>query len=421
MPDLNDIRKRRLIYLAGFLYALSLHKYVSRDPLSAQTGIQGVMEFALQGAAFVCTFVASRHARRQFAPSPVLLCFVGFGVFALASSWRSFNPPLSLAKGLLLFIVLGTGYLASQLGLATRLFQSIYWTYIASLAVGLVLGVALPSRFPLWSLDDYDGRTRLSVFGTFPGTMGETAAYLILLAPIIFRRSHWISRLFLLAMNIVAGGKLSTAVLLLLLPIEYLVNIRTARSWRVVALVSVACLAVCAGLYVTLLRGVDLSQSLTRPLDMVYGHDVAAEAVGLDGRLELWRGAVALLIRNPVLGFGFDGARQALTKIAWWSGHSHNGFLEVGLAGGIFSGAIFLVGVAGVLRVCLASAPGMRRHSLLAFAYMIIIAFTGITFTFPSYFGLLILTLLYYQSIQSSTTRTGTQFHIEEPALSHLT
>jgi O-antigen ligase len=222
-------------------------------------------------------------------------------------------------------------------------------------------------------------------------------------------------------MNIVAGGKLSTAVLLLLLPIEYLVNIRTARSWRVVALVSVACLAVCAGLYVTLLRGVDLSQSLTRPLDMVYGHDVAAEAVGLDGRLELWRGAVALLIRNPVLGFGFDGARQALTKIAWWSGHSHNGFLEVGLAGGIFSGAIFLVGVAGVLRVCLASAPGMRRHSLLAFAYMIIIAFTGITFTFPSYFGLLILTLLYYQSIQSSTTRTGTQFHIEEPALSHLT
>ena len=123
---------------------------------------------------------------------------------------------------------------------------------------------------------------------------------------------------------------------------------------------------------------VDLSQSLTRPLDMVYGHDVVAEAVGLDGRLELWRGP-SLCSSATVLGFGFDGAPgsdQDRMVV-----NSHNGFLEVGLAGGIFSGAIFLV-VAGVLRVCLASAPGMRRHSLLAFAYMIIIAFTGITFTF---------------------------------------
>ncbi|MGB7898549.1 MAG: hypothetical protein WCF89_13935, partial [Candidatus Sulfotelmatobacter sp.] len=84
------------------------------------------------------------------------------------------------------------------------------------------------------------------------------------------------------------------------------------------------------------------------------------------------------------------------TRIAWWSGHSHNGYLELGLAGGILSAAIFLIGIAEVFRACLGSAPGLRRRTLSVFVYMISIAFTGITFTFPSYFGLLILTLLYY-------------------------
>ena len=116
-----------------------------------------------------------------------------------------------------------------QAGLANQLFQSIYWTYTASLIFGLILGVTLPSQFSLWNNDEFTGRTRLSVFGTFPGTMGETAAYLVLLAPILFRRSHWISRLFLILMNFAAGGKMSTAVLLLLLVIEYLYRIQAKR------------------------------------------------------------------------------------------------------------------------------------------------------------------------------------------------
>jgi O-antigen ligase len=400
MPYPTDTRHTQLISLAGCLYALSLHKYVSRDPLSLQTGIQGVIEFALQSAAFVCALFAARDARRQYAASTPILCFVAYGIFALASSWRSFNPSLSLAKGLLFFLVLATGYLASQLGLATRLFQAIYWTYTATLAIGLVLGLAVPSRFPLWTFDDFTGRTRLSVFGTFPGTMGETAAYLVLLAPILFRTPQWFSRFFLVVMNIVAGGKTSTAILLLLLAIEYLFKIKAARSWRVVLLVAGSSAVVCACLYVALVQGADFSHSLGRISDRVYGHDVAAEAVSLDGRLELWRGSVNMLAQNPVLGFGFDGARDVLTRIAAWSGSSHNGFLELGLDGGLISVCIFLVGLAGVFRACLYSEPGRRQQILSVLAYMTLIALTGITFNFPSYFGLLILTLLFYRSSQ---------------------
>jgi O-antigen ligase len=401
MRDLSDVRKKQLVTVAGFLYALSLHKYVSRDPLSLQTGIQGVVEFALESGAFVCVFIAARHSRRLHAASSAILCFAAYGIFALASSWRSFNPPLSLTKALLLFVVLAMGYLASQVGLETRLFQSIYWSYTASLAVGLVLGAALPARFPLWSIDDFTGRTRLSVFGTFPGTMGETAAYLTLLAPLLFRNSHWVSRLFLLAMNVLAGGKLSTVILVFLLAVEYCSHIRSARSWRAVALVGGSCIAVCVGLYVMQVRGVDLSRWLSRSSEMVYGHDVEAEAVSLDGRLDLWRGGLTMLIENPVLGYGFDGARHALLRIAAWSGQSHNGILELGLAGGALSAGIFVLGLAGVFRACMRAAPDVRRKTLPVLAFMIVISFEGITFNFPSYLGLLVLTLLLYRSVQS--------------------
>jgi len=203
-------------------------------------------------------------------------------------------------------------------------------------------------------------------------------------------------------MNVLAGGKTSTAMLLLMLSVEYLLKIRTARSWRVVVLVGGVFASVCACLYVTLVRGADLSQTFSHLSDMVYGHDVAAEAASLDGRLNLWRGSITLLIQNPILGYGFDGARQALINVAAWSSHSHNGFLELGLAGGIFSAVIFLIGVAGVIQACLRSAPDLRRQTLPVLAYMIIIAFTGITFNFPAYFGLLILTLLLYRSTQSN-------------------
>jgi O-antigen ligase len=274
----------------------------------------------------------------------------------------------------------------------------------------------LPATFPLWSVDEFTGRSRLSVFGTFPGTMGETAAYLILLAPVFFRSSsrgsYWISRLFLLFINLAAGGKLSSAVLLLLLGVEYLFKIRSLRSWRVVVLVNGVFLILCVGFYVSV-RGDGLDRSLGRPLEMIYGQDVAAEADSLDGRVDLWRGTGDLIIDNPVLGYGFDGARNVLMNIAEWSGSSHNGFLELALSGGAIGLVFFLAGLGAVFRACLRSASDLRRRTLTVFAYMIFIAFTGVTFNFPSYFGFLILTLLFYRSVQFSTESVSSPAYLE--------
>ena len=235
-------------YLSGRgSFILSLHKYASRDPLSAQTGIQGVMEFALQGAAFVCTFGASRHARRQFAPSPVLLCFVGLEFLRLLPPGGPSIPHL-----------------------VSRRDSSFYraWDGLACEPIR-----ARDSPLPIDLLDLH------RVSGCRSGSRRRTSQSL---SAVESRRLRWADAAFgfrhiprhhggnrgvfdparphnfpSLPLDLAALSsrdeyrcrrKLSTAVLLLLLPIEYLVNIRTARSWRVVALVSVACLAVCTGL-----------------------------------------------------------------------------------------------------------------------------------------------------------------------------
>ena len=402
MPDLSDSHKRQLVYVAGFLYTLSLHKYLTRDALASGGGIQGYLEAALNFAAFGCCFIAARRAGRRYEPSIALLCFAAYGVLALASSFRSFNLTLSLAEGILFFVVLGIGYLSSQAGMIANLFQSIYWTYTASLVVGIAVGIALPSRFQLWSIDEFTGRTRLSVFSTFPGTMGETAAYLILIAPVVFQRSHWMSRTFLLVMNILAGGKTSTAIILLLLLVEYLLKTRKVRSWRAVALMVGACLTISSIPYIDLVGGAGLDQVFAKHLGAVYGHDVAAEATSLDGRVALWTGSIGLIIGSPFLGYGFGGVRELLTSIAAWSGSSHNGFLELGLAGGMLGLGFFLIGLTVVFWACVRSAPHVRRHTSLVFSFMIAIAFTGITFNFPSYFGFLMLVLILYRSIESN-------------------
>ena len=402
-------RRTALVYASGFLYALSLHKYLSRDALSGGGGVQGFLEFGFTMGALVFTFVALRSTRRRFPPSGALVCFALFGLFALASSWRSFNPALSLAKGLLYFAVLEMGYLAGQAGYFTRLFRGIYWTYTGSIIVGVFAGLAMPARFPLWTTDEFTGRSRFSVFGTFPGTMGETAAYLILLAPLIFRRPHWISRGLLLLANLLAGGKTSTVLLLGLLGMEYILKIRGARSWRAIGLVSALTCCFGALTYSSVIRGVDPASIAGDRLSNLYGHDVAAEAVSLDGRLSLWQGSFAVMVENPLLGYGVDGARDVMFKLASWSGSTHNGFLDLGIDGGIVALCFFMMGLTYVLRACMSTKVTLRSQLLLVFSYMFAIAWTGITFSFPSFFGLLVLVLLLFRAKESTMEFEVTQ------------
>ncbi len=389
-----------LISIAGFLYALSMHKFATRDPLSENTGIQGVIETLSIASAFTCIVVATWKVRRRHARSITAVCFAIFSLFALASFWRSFNPSLSFVKGSLLSMVLGTGYLSSQAGMGKKYFRSIYWSYTALLVTGLLVGLLFPQHYPLFSVNAYTGRTRLSVFDTFPGTMGEDAALLLLIEPLIHARSRLIPQIFLFSMNIFAGGKTSTALLCVLLLIRFVAGIRQWRSRRALAVVlAMVCIVSFSVVQLLGLRSQD--HVMANAAESIYGTGVGEDAANLDGRLALWSASLKLLPNAMFLGFGLDGTRTIMLEVASWAGTSHNGYLELALSGGLVGFTFLCFGFLLVAVACFNTPFPFYIHAELIVAFILINSIIGGIFSSPSYFGLLIFSWLLYQAEDS--------------------
>jgi O-antigen ligase len=387
-----------LIRIAALLYAVSMNKFVFRDPLSTNTGLQGVIEVLGMTGAFVCVLMAASRTKWQHSRSMAYPCFTIFAFFSLASCFRSFSPSLSFAKGALLLVVLATGHVANQTGLGQEYIRSIYRSYTALLVIGLVTGLLLPNQYPLISVDEFDGRTRLSVFDTFSGTMGEDVALLLLAVPLLHERVGWLSKCFLLAMNVFAGGKTTTALLCILFIIRFLLGVRRGRSWRAfVVVVGLVGLATCV---VILLPG--SGHAFADSAASIYGTRVADEAVTLDGRLDLWKTSLDLLQNAQISGYGLDGVRDSMIRVASWSGSPHNGYLELALAGGVLGFVFFILGLSAVVRAVLRASPGVRPYALSLLTFVLISAVIGVTFSFPSYFGLLVLLWMSYEAMAST-------------------
>jgi O-antigen ligase len=370
-----------LIDLAGIFYAISMHKYAMRDPLSADTGVQGIIETLGITGAFICTLMVSWKAKRWHGPSPVAMCFSIFGVFALASSWRSYSPSLSFAKAILLLVVLATGYLAGQVDLGQRFFRSIYQSYSALFVVGLLVSITLAHRYPLLSVDAFSGRTRLSVFDTFAGVLGEDAALLLIVAPMIRLKLHWLCAPCLFIAVVLAGGKMSTALLCLVLLIRFFSRARGWRSWDTLAVIG----------------SNSHAGTLVHAAESIYGNQVTTEAKGMDGRLSLWAAAIDLLGDAQLLGYGIDGDREIMLRVASWSGSSHSGYLELALAGGILGFSILLLGFALISSTCLRASSTIRLDCASALTYIFVSAAIGGVLKAPSYIGLLTLLWLSYE------------------------
>jgi O-antigen ligase len=301
-------------------------------------------------------------------------------------------------KGVLFLVVLGTGYLTSQTDLGRRYFRSIYWSYAVLLVVGLIVGWVFPHQYPLLSADEYSGRTRLSVFDTFPGTMGEDMVFLLLLVPLIRAKFGWLSQIFLFLMVVFSGGKTSTAMLCILLAIRFVFGLRRWRSWRTVAVVLGTASVAAFGVLLFLGSG-GQGHLFAHLAEAIYGRQVAADAVSFDGRLALWTASLNLLMENAqVLGYGFDGTRAVMLSVASWAGNSHNGYLELALTGGLLGFVFFLIGLLSVAVACFRARFPMRLHATLVIFFILVTDFLGSTFSFPSYFGSLILLWLFYET-----------------------
>jgi O-antigen ligase len=397
-PNRGPLSERLwLITLAGVLYAISMQKFLNRNALQGGTGAQGILEAACLIAGFLCVLLSTRKSNRRFGFSTVPLCFTVFGFFALCSSWRSFSPSLSIGKASLFLIMIATIYLVSQAGVVQDFFSAVYKASVAIVVAGLITGVLLPSVYPLISFDEYSGRTRLSVFATSAGGLGADITLLLLICPLLGGRIGWPSQVFLFVINVLSGGKTSTALICILLLVRFLLTVRNWRSWRGATIIlASACLLAVSALSTTWLR--QDNAVWTKPTEAIYGTQVKKEAATFNGRTDVWMMSIKLLPDAELLGYGFNGVRDLLIRAAAWAGNSHNGYLETALTGGLVGFSFLIFGVIVVGRACFRARPTLRVYLVSLFLGILILGAIGPAFSEPSYFGSLLLMWLYYEA-----------------------
>ncbi len=385
---------------AGFLFALTFQKYLKRDPLSQTIGLQGVIETTLTLLTCLIVVFLSRRWPR-LSSMPISLRFFGiYGAFALVSSIDSFSVTMSIAKGILYFAVLMTAYLVSECHTSVVFLKGIYRGYIATLLGALTLGVIVPGRYPLFSVDSYTGRTRLNLLATPPNSIGEISGLLFLVAQVLPIRPRWYWQAFLLCVNIYAGEKTATAAVLLCAGLIFVFgHRRIARRLAVTTAVVALGFAGLVGVEAGVISGAP-GAYVAHAAEAIYGRQVSAELDSLDGRMQVWKDGAKLAQGRIVFGFGFSGVRELLINDVAWSGHAHNGILQATLTAGIFGMLALLAGWLSALRGALCWDRAWNVRVLSLNLYVAFLAIIGPVFDWPSYFVILLFVVVLYFSFE---------------------
>lgn len=357
----------KVLVFALLFYCLSLIKFFTRDPLAKETGPQGPIEFVLVSVASILLLGAARRFHQRFVFTPTAWAFLVFWVLAALSSIFSFDPPLSGIKALVFLLVLTIAIVSASAYETGAIFKCLYFSVITVLLVGLLLKLA--SGDPLFELDEYSGRERFTLFAWDPGTLGDLCALMLLICQLLPKRPPLYLQFFLFAFNVAAGGRTSTALVVAILLWETFaatrITPRTVVLWCGIAFAAI--LAV--GIIVQVQE--ELSPAVSQALESLYGVKLGEDVATLNGRTEVWEVAAPLLSRSFGLGYGFDGARDALVNnTTWAAGHSHNSILELVLTAG-FPGALLFFAGWGIAAKRAWSAPTQVRNSILGlYAYI---------------------------------------------------
>jgi hypothetical protein len=354
--------------VAVFLYAASTMKFFDRDPLSQQVGPQGPIQLVVL-IAIILAFAVTirRYAQRVIIPSSAY-AYLTFGVFALVSSAFSFYPLLSFSKGVAFLLACAAAILACSLFRAADVIKYLYYSFTIILAAQLVIKVA--TGFPVLSFDETSGRTSLNLAGLHPTLLGELSSVVLLSGLLLRKRPPLYCQAFLFVMAVLSGSRTGSTLLFVAIVITWLLSVRLDPRF-----VSLYCGLGC--FLVLLLIGALMSDrlssgivALTRPL---YGDTVSRDVSSLDGRTDVWDAAAPALAHSIILGYGLGGARDALvnnTSKFWVAGDSHNAYVELALAGGLFAVLIYLTGWAVAVWRASRSRGALRVGALAVYIYI---------------------------------------------------
>jgi O-antigen ligase len=338
-----------MLLLAMFLYAVSLIKFFLRDPLGADVGPQGPIELALLIMAGFALLLAFRQRYWKLVIPPTAKAFVAFGVLAVLSSVFSYYPLLSFVKGMSFILVCGIAVVASSAFGSAQVIKYLYYSIVTILVVGLVAKLA--GGGPLWDIDEYSGRARFSIFALHPGAVSDLSAVTLLSSFLMSKRPPLYTQIFLFAINIAAGTRSSTGLLVGMLLLFLLSSVRfTPRTVSLFCcLVSLAAIMALVGVQ----RQSHQSADIASTGQALYGDKLDEDISTLNGRTDVWDAAAPLMSHSIFLGYGVGGSRDVLlnhTSWRWEAGDTHNALIDLILAGGFPGTLIYLFGWAGAAR-----------------------------------------------------------------------
>jgi O-antigen ligase len=393
----------KLPSLAILLYTISIVKFYVRDPLSTQTGPQGMIEVVLVMGAVLALLPALRALRyRPFIP-PTAKAFVVFALLAALSSVFSFNPMLSLMKAMILLLVCGIAVTASSALTPVRVLRSLFLSLLLVLATGLLYKLA--SGDPWFDYDTYSRRFRLAMFGWHPNILAYLCALTLLTSLLLPRRPPYYLLVSLFILNILTASRASTALLVLVLLLWGIAAV--GLTPRTVLIGSLGVLVIMVA-WIGLQLHPSRSSGAESMVESLYGNQLGQEIGTLNGRTEVWDTAAPLLRRSLFLGFGIDGSRDVLiTETKWAAPHAHNAILELILGGGIPAMLFVLFGWAGSAGRAWLSAPKLRLRILGIYGYVAVYGLTEanlLDIQFLPIFLIVTLDCLLYAAITSQNS-----------------
>jgi len=359
----------RILILAMFLYAVSLIKFFMRDPLGADVGPQGPIELGLLIMAGFTLLLAFRRRYWKLVVPPSARAFVAFGALAIASSVFSYYPLLSFVKGMSFILVIGIAVVAASAFGSAEVIKYLYYSICMILLVGLVARLA--GGGPLLDMDDYSGRMRFSFFALHPQLLADLSAITLLSSYLAPKRPPLYCQVFLFAVNIGAGSRTSTALLVVILLSFQLATVRFTP--RLVSLYcclgSLAALAIWVGVQMQSHQAAEIASTGQG----LYGDKLSDDLSTLNGRTDVWSAAAPLVSHSIVLGYGLGGSRDVLLKNTSWrweAGDTHNALFDLILGGGFPAALVYLFGWAWAARRAWRTRGFLRVGALGIYAYI---------------------------------------------------
>jgi len=303
-----------------------------------QPGLLNRLFFPGLAALSVILMIAERHRLGRFRLFGLCLIVAFFGYLGLTAAWAL--APVTTLTRLSLHILLLIGLMPALL-LAERMddiLRPMVWVAVAAVAIN-VLSIAVVSTTPIGFPGIYPHKNTL---GANAAIAGLFAIYALTRADHRMRLVGFLTLPAVAGLMIISESKTSLGILLLAPPAAILA-VAIRRRLRIALPILMVVLTIPAAF----LLGGGFSGFDYRDVSRLVSGDPT-----FTGRTDLWKFSAAHIAERPLTGWGFQSfwgigpaspaARMTDTFIAH-TPHSHNGYLDMALEGGMIALVLFLM------------------------------------------------------------------------------